>query len=588
MLYAQGCIALNLANDRLIHVLKAKTNKVILDAHKKCMADGPKFPDIVSQVTYHLAHEEFDSKETGDTIRSTPSETWTGEVTVTAAKLLITEQLRLCDGSKDPIFESMMEELRDGLDRYQDELWAWEDMELGGWKEIEANVREKYADLQAACVGIGIPASLFEERKSNCHWEPDMQADVDIEAVEAVKRQGRNQWADKNYAEALTTFESLTTRSDVSIDSVATALSNVALAMTTLASSNEAYKNKSMITAMNCWHLFPAWHRGLYRVAKALMLHRFRRNEAERFFRRSAFLSPDTNRNTLDNVEQQLRQLRTTPLGDNYFALRSTHPNFYKYITLIEQKRLAEAAALSLPQFVLDKSTFSKTPTQLRNDQARVSLLRPHAQLIEDCPTWDPPSSLNSKTPVNFTNLHLKRTAPLPPHYARVSNETFLSYRPSERRKLFAPDIVGQYFIGFVASFPWYNSKLSSFQFVLVDERNGHPLLVNIVSRQPPPADPLQLLATMTPYTQVTLRNPFVGSRQADSPNYHTLYVSLPCITVSDVFDQPCYVCAKEKCTMTCGGCNSTYYCSKECQKGDWKHMGHKEACPSLKRYFNP
>ena len=34
--------------------------------------------------------------------------------------------------------------------------------------------------------------------------------------------------------------------------------------------------------------------------------------------------------------------------------------------------------------------------------------------------------------------------------------------------------------------------------------------------------------------------------------------------------------------SLTCAGCSSVSYCSKECQKRDWKQGGHKEVCKQL------
>ena len=42
-----------------------------------------------------------------------------------------------------------------------------------------------------------------------------------------------------------------------------------------------------------------------------------------------------------------------------------------------------------------------------------------------------------------------------------------------------------------------------------------------------------------------------------------------------------CAVCSK-KSKSQCGGCKMRRYCSRECQKADWKT--HKKVCKSLKR----
>lgn len=39
----------------------------------------------------------------------------------------------------------------------------------------------------------------------------------------------------------------------------------------------------------------------------------------------------------------------------------------------------------------------------------------------------------------------------------------------------------------------------------------------------------------------------------------------------------PCYECGKTGCTLKCSSCHYMYYCSKECQKKNWKH--HKSFC---------
>ena len=36
--------------------------------------------------------------------------------------------------------------------------------------------------------------------------------------------------------------------------------------------------------------------------------------------------------------------------------------------------------------------------------------------------------------------------------------------------------------------------------------------------------------------------------------------------------------------TKSCSRCRSVFYCSSLCQKNDWKHGGHKQSCPTMKR----
>jgi len=44
-----------------------------------------------------------------------------------------------------------------------------------------------------------------------------------------------------------------------------------------------------------------------------------------------------------------------------------------------------------------------------------------------------------------------------------------------------------------------------------------------------------------------------------------------------------CEVCGKIPAELYCGSCNSVNYCSKSCQKVDWKERGHRERCATLK-----
>ena len=58
-----------------------------------------------------------------------------------------------------------------------------------------------------------------------------------------------------------------------------------------------------------------------------------------------------------------------------------------------------------------------------------------------------------------------------------------------------------------------------------------------------------------------------------------TLPLNLP----RDYAPSPCDVCsAVADPALKCGGCRSRVYCSKKCQKGDWKSGGHKVLCDSL------
>ena len=49
----------------------------------------------------------------------------------------------------------------------------------------------------------------------------------------------------------------------------------------------------------------------------------------------------------------------------------------------------------------------------------------------------------------------------------------------------------------------------------------------------------------------------------------------------------PCYGCKKRNCTQRCGQCHYVYYCSKECQKKDWKRS-HKLFCTTHKTDLIP
>lgn len=40
-----------------------------------------------------------------------------------------------------------------------------------------------------------------------------------------------------------------------------------------------------------------------------------------------------------------------------------------------------------------------------------------------------------------------------------------------------------------------------------------------------------------------------------------------------------CGYCYEVEVTLCCGQCKKRHYCSKECQKNDWKYGGHKFWC---------
>ena len=62
---------------------------------------------------------------------------------------------------------------------------------------------------------------------------------------------------------------------------------------------------------------------------------------------------------------------------------------------------------------------------------------------------------------------------------------------------------------------------------------------------------------------------------------------SCPPVDATNPIPEDMKKCKNKKCRrfgdkiMTCGGCNRARYCSRSCQKYDWKH-GHKEECTTL------
>lgn len=45
-----------------------------------------------------------------------------------------------------------------------------------------------------------------------------------------------------------------------------------------------------------------------------------------------------------------------------------------------------------------------------------------------------------------------------------------------------------------------------------------------------------------------------------------------------------CEYCGTENAQHKCSRCESTYYCSRECQVDAWKNLNHKKECPTLKK----
>ncbi|KAJ3290375.1 hypothetical protein HDU79_003360, partial [Rhizoclosmatium sp. JEL0117] len=43
-----------------------------------------------------------------------------------------------------------------------------------------------------------------------------------------------------------------------------------------------------------------------------------------------------------------------------------------------------------------------------------------------------------------------------------------------------------------------------------------------------------------------------------------------------------CCVCETKGPTQVCAGCQSRSYCSKDCQRSDWKEGGHKRQCKEI------
>jgi hypothetical protein len=66
---------------------------------------------------------------------------------------------------------------------------------------------------------------------------------------------------------------------------------------------------------------------------------------------------------------------------------------------------------------------------------------------------------------------------------------------------------------------------------------------------------------------------------------------SCPPVDATNPIPEDMKKCKNKKCRrfgdkiMTCGGCNRARYCSRSCQKYDWKH-GHKEECTTLGYQF--
>lgn len=53
--------------------------------------------------------------------------------------------------------------------------------------------------------------------------------------------------------------------------------------------------------------------------------------------------------------------------------------------------------------------------------------------------------------------------------------------------------------------------------------------------------------------------------------------MSMASTTSSDAIDAVCAVCGKDEFLKRCAKCSTTYYCSRDCQKSDWKF--HKKIC---------
>jgi MYND finger len=51
--------------------------------------------------------------------------------------------------------------------------------------------------------------------------------------------------------------------------------------------------------------------------------------------------------------------------------------------------------------------------------------------------------------------------------------------------------------------------------------------------------------------------------------------------------DDKCDECGKLGCTQRCAACNYSCYCSKECQRDNWRKE-HKKLCKFLQKYYKP
>lgn len=131
------------------------------------------------------------SEETIEALERGTLPTWTVRVIAESLWAVLNSKVGLVQyGAKSWPLEPLQRKCN-AMEHLHQVLLDWEAMEECQWKDIEPQVVKKLEVLEQACIDSGIHPAIFEDRRANYHFQADLQADSDKEAVQRLKEKGR-------------------------------------------------------------------------------------------------------------------------------------------------------------------------------------------------------------------------------------------------------------------------------------------------------------------------------------------------------------------------------------------------------------
>uniref|UniRef100_A0A914Y6E0 MYND-type domain-containing protein n=1 Tax=Panagrolaimus superbus TaxID=310955 RepID=A0A914Y6E0_9BILA len=169
---------------------------------------------------------------------------------------------------------------------------------------------------------------------------------------------------------------------------------------------------------------------------------------------------------------------------------------------------------------------------------------------------------------------------PLPPNWSSSSNKiTFKDMDPTK-------DKVYNGCILEVRILDW--AYLSASIHTIIEDENGDIrrfALFNWPLSGEQNADMIKIIKTFCPNVKMLIVNPY---HCMIDRGQNIIRVEGPDFIKFDTskIDKLCHVCGKEAKIRPCSVCKMAFYCSKDCQKIDWREFNHKSICKHLKNFM--